>query len=299
MKRGLIMGTVALLAVLTGCYFDGPCIHGTGPVVSQDREITGFSAVTNTGSFEVQVSLSDSFGVEVEAQENLLPVIETYVSGNSLIIKTRNGTCIGPASPVLVNISLPFIEELKLTGSGKLELDIAKGDFFECSNAGSGFVRVDTVMAGTMAIGNSGSGTIFVDESFVDEISLVQSGSGIVEAAAVYEPLDASIHHSSSGRIRSEIVDGLFVEGILSGSGRIDLTGEAEEADFTLNASGRIDALDMMARDVKATITGSGKIFVYATDFLEATITGSGDIIYRGNPTISYRITGSGDVKQY
>ncbi len=298
MKR-VILSTFVLMVALTGCYFDGPCVVGTGPVISQIREIEDFSSVANTGSFEVFVLLSDNFRVEVQAQENLLPVIETYVSGNKLIIKTRNGTCIGPASPVVVNVTLPFIEELELTGSGKLELDRAEGGFFECVNTGSGQVRVDSVLAGSMVIGNSGSGTIFVDESFVDEVSIVQSGSGMIEAAVLYEPSDVSIHHSSSGKIRSAVQDGLFLEGVLSGSGRIDLTGEVVEARYSLSASGRIDALELMARDVRATSSGSGKIYVYATESLEATITGSGDIIYRGDPAISYRITGSGDVRHY
>lgn len=299
MKKGFMMGTVAMLAALTGCYFDGPCIDGVGPLVNDIREIEGFTAVTNTGSFEVQVFRSDTFGVEVEAQENLLRVIETYVSGNSLIIKTKAGTCIGPASPVKVYVSIPFIEALELSGSGRVALDVAAGEFFECANTGSGFLSVDTVMAAALVVGNSGSGNIFVNESFVDEISLVQSGSGTIEAAVVNQPLDVTIHHSSSGRIRSEVLDGLDLEGILSGSGRIDLMGSVDEAEFSLSSSGRIDALDLMARDVRATTSGSGKIYVYATETLEATITGSGDIIYRGDPTISYRITGSGDVRHY
>jgi len=300
MKRGwIIWGTGVIMAALTGCYFDGPCIDGTGPVISEIRVTESFSAVTNTGSFRVQVFLSDSCSVEVRAQENLLPLIETYVSGNSLIIKTKTGTCIGPASPMVIHVTLPFIEELKLTGSGNLELDEAAGDFFECANSGSGSVHVGRVAAGEMVIGNSGSGTIFVDESDVEEVTLVQSGSGIIEAAAVYGSSDVSVRHSSSGRVRSTIVDGIHVSGILSGSGRIDLTGGSDEADFTLSASGRIDALELMVAEVKATNSGSGNIHVYATESLEATIIGSGDIIYRGDPVISYRITGSGDLVHY
>jgi hypothetical protein len=74
-----------VLTALTGCYFDGPCIEGSGPLISEIRDVEGFSAVTNTGSFEVQVTLTDSFAVEVRAQENILHIIKTYVSGDSLI----------------------------------------------------------------------------------------------------------------------------------------------------------------------------------------------------------------------
>ena len=61
----------------------------------------------------------------------------------------------------------------------------------------------------------------------------------------------------------------------------------------------KIDALDMMVSDVTATNTGSGNIYLWATDLLDATVTGSGSIIYRGNPEISIRDTGSGGVRSY
>ncbi|MCK5134343.1 MAG: DUF2807 domain-containing protein [Bacteroidales bacterium] len=299
MKRLFIISALISIFGLTGCYYYGPCIDGSGPVVTEDRPATEFNAVTNTGSFEVYVTQSDSFHVEVEAQENLLPIIETYVSGYTLIIKTKDGTCFRSGAPVLVHVSLPEIEVLKLTGSGKLMADVADGDVFECLNTGSGFLGIDTVYATTMVLGNTGSGAIFVDESNVDEISMIQSGSGTIDAGFVNGASEVSIRHSSSGKVRSTLIDGIRVDAVLSGSGRIDLTGVVDVANFTLNSSGRIDALELRASDVVATSTGTGKIYVYATDFLEATITGSGDIIYRGNPTISYRITGSGSVRPY
>ncbi len=295
----MIIGVIVWMGAMTGCYYNGPCLDGNGPSVAETRATGNFTGINNTGSFSVFVSRSDEFSVEVVAQENLLPIIETYVSGYTLIIETKNGTCFRSDLPVEVYVTLPELEVLKLSGSGKLIADIAENPVFECSNSGSGFVGVDTVYAAILSIGNSGSGTVNVLESHVSDMNLVQSGSGTIESGIAYGTEEVTIRHSSSGRVKANLVDGSLISATMSGSGSIVLAGDLNRADYTLNSSGRIDALELVAADVKAKNTGSGTIFLWATELLHATITGSGNILYRGQPTISFQITGSGSLRPY
>ena len=299
MKKFLVLGVFFSVCFILGCSYGGPCIHGYGPVTNQLRELAEFTAVSNTGDFEVRVSLSDTFSVEVQAQENLISSIETYVSGSTLIVKTTNNTCISSAVPVLVYVSMPYIEEIRNTGSGKLSADKAVVGEFECANSGSGIISIDSVFASVVSLKNSGSGKLYLGESFPDEIEMIQTGSGILDAGFINIPLEVNVNHTSSGRIYASVLDGLDVEAKLTGSGLIILDGVAETADLTLSSSGKIDALDMLTKEAKTLISGSGKIFVHATDYLDITITGSGNLYYRGNPLITTRITGSGNVRPY
>lgn len=299
MRKIFITGILISLVAFTGCYYYGPCINGIGPSIFEVREITDFTEVKNEGSFDVRITEADEFFVEIEAQENLLPIIETFVSGSTLVIQKQFGTCFRSNSPIIVYVSLPRLEAVKLTGSGKVSADVGDSQFFDCINSGSGKISVDTVFSGTFGIKNSGSGTVEVLESYADEISLVLTGSGTVDAGTVYNTTEVNIRHSASGRIFCSIIDGVRVEASLSGSGRIILDGDAVVADYSLSSSGKVDALDLIVTDAEATITGSGNIYVYATDHLDATITGSGYVRYRGNPVITSHITGSGSVRAY
>lgn len=299
MKNKWLIGIVILTATISGCSYFGPCFDGSGPVISDFRDIDNFTGVSNTGSFDVYVKHADTFGVEVVAQENLIPVIETYVSGYTLIVKTQNGTCIRSSTPIRVNVSLPETEILRLSGSGRVYADIVSGREVEISNSGSGNMAIDSVIADIYLLGNSGSGHISITGSDINEIEAVQSGSGAIMCGTLSGTTEVKMRHSSSGDISAAIIDGAVIDVVLSGSGTLELTGDVETAEYTLNSSGRIDALDLMGSDVQATSTGSGKIYVWATDLLDATITGSGDIIYRGNPVITTRITGTGNVRSY
>jgi len=292
-------GLLTIMIASSACSYFGPCLNGSGPVSSEFRDLANFSGVSNTGSFIVYVSEADSFSVEVVAQENLLPVIETYVSGGTLIIETRNRSCYRSSSAVEIYVSLPDLDLLSLSGSGTTIADLASGPDVELANSGSGFMEVDSVFAGSCLISNSGSGQISLTGVVADEADLIQSGSGTIAGGVFPGAADLSIRHSSSGRVFASVLNGTVVDVILSGSGKVELTGDAMLAEYSLNSSGRLDALNLEVPDVDANSKGSGDLFVWATDFLDATITASGSIYYRGNPQLTSSITGSGNVRPY
>ena len=295
----MAVGVLAIIFIVSGCFHYGPCMSGSGPVISEVRAIVNFSGVSNTGSFDVYVIEADTFGIKVVAQENLLSIIETYVSGSMLIVETKNNACYKTSSPVEVYVSLPELNRLRLTGSGMVKADVAASPEVEISNSGSGMMEIDTVYAESYLVSNSGSGYISVTGAYTNEADMVQSGSGTIAGGFFFGAADLEIRHSSSGQVLATVLDGTVVDVILSGSGNVELAGDAVLAEYTLNSSGRMDALNLEVPDVDATNTGSGKLFVWATDFLDATITGSGNIIYRGSPAVSTTITGSGSVRPY
>lgn len=297
MKKILAIGVLISTLVLSACY--GPCTTGAGSIVTEVRDITGFTGVRNDGDFEVYVTQSEEYSVEVVAYENLIPIIETYISGNSLVVQMKNNSCYKSGPPIEVHVFLPEVDNLELNGSGKLIVYDTESNLLECYNNGSGYMSVDTVSTGELYLSNSGSGYVEVTQIFSDDLRLVQSGSGTIDIGDVLGSEAVSIEHSSSGSLRANIIEGLELDALLSGSGRIDLSGEVAEVDYGLHSSGRISAVDLMAFDAVVENTGSGLLYVWATEILTATISGSGDVIYRGDPTISYKITGSGSLRIY
>jgi hypothetical protein len=299
MRKIWLFGVVLATTALSGCNYFGRCVDGSGPVVDEVRETGYFTSVNNTGSFDVYVTRSESLGVLVRAQESLIPIIKTYVSGNTLIIEIESNTCIRSNSHVEVHVSMPETEALALTGSGRVFADRISSAEVEISNSGSGYMEIDSTNSESLVLDNSGSGYIEVGHSNANHADLLQSGSGSILDGNIIGAGEVDIRHSSSGRISAVILDVVELDVIMSGSGRVELSGDAEVADYSLNSSGRIDALEVEVSDVDAINTGSGNIYVWATDLLDATITGSGDIIYLGNPELSISITGSGNVRPY
>ncbi|MEZ5069806.1 MAG: head GIN domain-containing protein [Bacteroidales bacterium] len=299
MKKTSFLLLASLLGGATGCVYLGPCLDGSGPVIAEIRELHDFTEVHNEGSFDVIVERADSFTVEVEAQENLLPFIETHVSGSALVIRMQNGTCYRSLEHVRVHVRCPQLEQVQLSGSGTVEADVVFGDRPECINSGSGRVRVDSLAGTALYVKNSGSGEVVLGLSVADEAEIVQTGSGTIDGGTLEEVAYLSVSHSSSGRVSAIVPDAREVQANMSGSGRLVLEGFTQTGEYVLSSSGRIDALYLQAGEVTARNSGSGNIYLYAIDLLDALITGSGDVIYRGEPTVQFHVTGSGKVRPY
>jgi Putative auto-transporter adhesin, head GIN domain len=128
-------------------------------------------------------------------------------------------------------------------------------------------------------------------------------GSIITNAATevtITVPNLAEIIASSTGDISTEgnfIFNDLIVA--VSGTGDIKLAGTCKNMTVKSTGLGDIEAFDMPADMVVATLSSMGNLKTTVKNILNVTISGSGDVFYKGNPTLLTRITGSGDIKKY
>lgn len=83
----------------------------------------------------------------------------------------------------------------------------------------------------------------------------------------------------------------------LSGTGAMLATGSTPTLDAKLDGTGAMRLSGLVARDVHATLSGTGAITVTATRSLDAAIPGTGQITYGGLPQqVTQSITGAGAV---
>jgi hypothetical protein len=141
--------------------------------------------------------------------------------------------------------------------------------------------RVTTqVQGGRLVIGQVGSFTTHSPMSVdvtVPSLSVVTlSGSGIVTASGI---------------------DAKRLTLALPGSGVPRASGRVERLDATLDGSGDAQLQSLTAREAHASVGGSGRILVNATDSLDAHVSGSGAILYTGNPAqVTRDVSGSGAI---
>jgi len=83
----------------------------------------------------------------------------------------------------------------------------------------------------------------------------------------------------------------------LSGAGSVRATGSADRLDATLSGAGEAQLGRLVARDVRADVSGMGRIEVHPRHSLDARIRGAGSIVYRGRPVVvTTDVTGMGAV---
>ena len=62
----------------------GSGVSGSGRVATDKRDVKGFSSVDVSGIFQVEIVSGKDFSVEVQADDNILPLIQTNVDGDTL-----------------------------------------------------------------------------------------------------------------------------------------------------------------------------------------------------------------------
>jgi hypothetical protein len=80
MKKLSVALLSALILLITSC----EKIDGEGPVVTETRDVSGFSGIDFRIGGDVYFKKDTVYKVEVSAQQNILDKLETYVSDGNL-----------------------------------------------------------------------------------------------------------------------------------------------------------------------------------------------------------------------
>jgi len=229
-----------LLVVFSSCRFiTGQRIRGNGNVRTETRSPGSFKSLASHGSFDVFVSSGEQ-AVKIEAEENLLPYIETYVEGYTLHVETKDNYWLSPGHKVKIFVSSPDYESIRSYGSGDIigESKITNSSKLELGVNGSANIKMD-VDAPEINTETNGSGDIFLrgeTKSFEGEIH----GSGNIKALDLKSG-DATIKIYGSGDAD------VFADGKLdvhvAGSGDVTYKGNAQVSS-SIAGSGRVKKVD-------------------------------------------------------
>jgi len=215
-----VFALVGAALMLSGCsgmrhMFDqGPQVTGSGRVKSETRKVGNFTKIESRGSADCKVTVGKAVGVSVQADDNILPHIETAVEKDTLVISSKGS--FSTHNPIVVTITVPNLESFNVKGLGDSSIQGVKGSSFSVEIAGSGDIlaagQVDKVSASIR-----GSGNIDFTNLRAREAVVSISGSGDITIFASHA-LDASIR--GSGNI-SYLGNPANVERSVSGSGEI------------------------------------------------------------------------------
>ena len=128
--------------------------------------------------------------------------------------------------------------------------------------------------------------TIYVYSSFLSTVE--NSKAGEVTLKDVKPTAKFTAEQQGNGAIIIENVDATTIDlKIITGKGKIIAKGKCTNLNIKNIGTGDIDAMELVAPNVKTNIMGTGSIYCNATKTLNISGLGSGKVYYHGNPIIS------------
>src|SRR5210317_1313974 len=184
MKKIVLLGA-SLLMVLSASAQWGKRIKGNGNMVTEQRTLDSYDAISVTGWFDVELVSGKEGALTLSGEENLLEHIETKVKNGRLIVKSESGYSLQPSSwkgkGILITIPVEDINSVVFSGSGDVEAKTKLvSDNFEVVLSGSGDINLE-LESDEVVVTLSGSGDIVLKGSS-DKLNVTVSGSGDVKA---------------------------------------------------------------------------------------------------------------------
>jgi hypothetical protein len=232
----LFLSGILLLLGTTGCIEDFT-IRGNGIEASEARLTLDFNQVKSEGNFDVHITNGNEYDVVVYAESNIIPYIETNVTGGTLRIYVRGIHNINNRLPMEVYITTPTLRSVVQSGSGIITTDYFSANQFDAVVSGSGKIEtaVDAVNVNAIV---SGSGTLLISGESTGADLLV-SGSGKIDAYDLdLRECEAKISGSGNMWVTVE----RYLKASISGSGNLYYSGTP---------------------DIEKHISGSGNVFDY------------------------------------
>lgn len=193
MRRFAVLLVLSAL-ISIGCHRIHDEVVGSGKRVTQTRDVGSFSSISTQGAFEIEVVCQQAVSLQLEGDDNIVPLITTEVSNNVLHVKSTRGYSSG--DPISIKIGVPNLEGLNVSGAGKIDIRNVKTDRFEIDCNGAPTIKV----AGTtkvIDIDTSGAAKIDTHKLHAGRAIVDSKGVSKVDLA-VADQLDVTITGPSS-----------------------------------------------------------------------------------------------------
>jgi hypothetical protein len=193
------MALTLVVAISLGCvrWDNKNQVQGSGVAKTEPRDVEKFDELSLMGGMDAVVTIGDRQSVSIEADDNVLPIIETKVEDGKLIVQPTESY--NPKTPVKLTITVTQIRGVSVNGSGDVDVDglngassfavaingsgdvTAKGSADSVSVAvrGSGDVKLQDLQAKNGKVAVAGSGDVTVNAS--DKLDVSVAGSGDVK----------------------------------------------------------------------------------------------------------------------
>lgn len=193
MKKITMLLLLAMIAA--GCHHGMlNQVSGSGNRQKEKRDVAGFTSISTEGAFHIEVVAQKTPSFEIEADDNILPLVGTDVSNNVLHIKSKKGYSV--SQPVIIRIGVANLEGVSVNGAGKIDVAGLNNEKFELDVNGAPSIKVS---GETKLVDIDTNGAANIDTTKLRALRAVVDTKGVsrVEVRAA-DQLDVTVSGPSS-----------------------------------------------------------------------------------------------------
>lgn len=184
--------------LLTGCghfeiihNLEDETVTGSGVMKTETRSASGFSRIQLKAVGDVTVRQTGHESLKIEAEDNILPLLETKVVKGTLELGMKQGYNLRKHKPIRFTVEVRSLEGISLTGAGNISVANIRGAKLAAALTGSGNIRLQG-KAEDLTVSLAGAGNYEGSGFSTRRAKVTLSGTGDAQVN-VSEELDARV----------------------------------------------------------------------------------------------------------
>lgn len=172
--------------------------HGSGDMVSRTLELKDFDRIDVQGVADVQIRFGASYSAELEAEDNLIDLVDVHVQGRTLVIKTDDDEEYDTDEGMHLRLVMPALSGVVVHGVSNVEIEGMDADAVSFELAGVGNIEARG-RAKRVEVELEGVGKIDLRDLETEDADVAAGGVGEV-LVNVHGVLDARVNGMSKVR---------------------------------------------------------------------------------------------------
>lgn len=213
--------------LLAGCW---PGIVGSGRVVTEQRTVGDWSKLAVANGMTARMVVGPA-SLTIRADDNLLGYVETYVDGDTLVVRHRPDVVLYTTLTEAL-ISHPVLVGVEVSGGSHVVAEAMTMTEFGLTASGGSHATVTKVATSTMRLDASGGSHVTTSGS-VTTLLLTDSGGSHVDGVGLVTR-DATV--GVSGGSHLDLTVSGVLKGDVSGGSHVTIYGRPQSS--TVNVSG-------------------------------------------------------------
>lgn len=222
MNRKILRNLASLilgLLLLTACGLN--YVQGSGNVITEERDVSGFNSVNMSGFGEVLITQSNTESLSIETDDNLMQYIDSEVRGNTLYLEFQERILPDPSGRITFRLNVIDLEALDLSGAGSFAIESLETPSLEITFDGAGNIDLDSLIADRVSTRVSGAGDIsLTGEVGAQDVHIEGIGK---YSASDLKSSQATVEIEGAGSVVIWVLDQLDLT--IQGAGNVDYYG--------------------------------------------------------------------------
>lgn len=213
MKIKILLALILIAISLAGCFSSS--VKGSGNSVTEERTLDYVSRIEVDGNFNIEITSGEISNLKIEAEDNIIPLIETKVDDEKLTIKMKE----------------------KITNLREIRIKISTHDLVELESEGKSNIKVKGLNTDDFELSSDGEGEITI-EGKVDYFNVTMDGEGKLLAKDLLSK-HATVNLYGDGK--AEVNTRKLLKAKVKGSGSVDYYGDPEEISIDTSKGGTVN----------------------------------------------------------